>query len=231
LVKVEEHMRVVIGPEKQHTATVIFLHGLGDTAKGWADAMHWMAKSMPWVKFVLPTAGHMPITMNMGASMPAWYDIEGLQERSMETCEGIEESSTIVKGLVEAELSDGMAANRIIVAGFSQGGAMSLYTGLQLDMSTPLAGVLCMSGYLPNPHPFTPSAAALKTPVCMCHGALDPMVRLSWATDAKEVLESRAIAVEWNVFDDLQHSAHMEELEVVQTWILAQIPEAVESRE
>jgi predicted esterase len=197
-------MKVVIGPEK-HTATVIFMHGLGDTAKGWADAMHWMAKAMPWVKFVLPTATNLPITMNGGMAMPAWYDIQGLPERSMETCEGIADSSLVVKALIEAELSDGMTPNRIIVAGFSQGGAMALWAGLQHDVKTPFAGVLCMSGYLPNPASWTPSAAALKTKVCMCHGELDPMVRLSWAEDAKEALESRSIAVDWNVFADLQH--------------------------
>ena len=103
---------------------------------------------------------------------------------------------------------------------------MSLYTGLQLDARAPLAGVVCMSGYLPNSDTFQPSACALKTPVLMCHGELDPMVRLSWAEDAKTVLTSRGIGVEWHSFPDLEHSAHMEELEVVRSWIAGRLPEA-----
>ena len=77
-------MEVVIGPQspgsllQEHSATCIFMHGLGDTARGWADAAHWMAQALPWVKFVLPTATNLPVTLNGGVPMPAWYDIHGL---------------------------------------------------------------------------------------------------------------------------------------------------------
>ena len=106
---------------------------------------------------------------------------------------------------------------------------MALYTGLQL--SHPLAGVLCMSGYLPLSEPdsglpgtFVPSAPALKTPVHMCHGKLDSMVRPAWAEHSEEVLTARGIQVDLNMYDDLEHSANLEEIEDVLAWVQGRLP-------
>ena len=116
---------------------------------------------MPHVKFVLPTAPKQPVTMNMGMSMPSWYDIVGLDERSNENCAGIDTSVKTLQDILKAEHDNhGLPYNRMVLAGFSQGGALSLYTGLQFTDT--LAGVVVLSGYLPQAKQFkiTPNVAS-----------------------------------------------------------------------
>eukprot|EP00656_Telonema_subtile_P045853 TRINITY_DN52120_c0_g1_i1.p1 TRINITY_DN52120_c0_g1~~TRINITY_DN52120_c0_g1_i1.p1 ORF type:complete len:182 (+),score=44.85 TRINITY_DN52120_c0_g1_i1:137-682(+) len=137
-------------PTAGHSATMFMLHGLGDTAAGWADAAAHFSGSLPHVKFVLPTAPEQPVTLNGGMPMPSWYDICGLDAREQENCEGIEDSRERIVGLIAEEVEAGVQHNRIVLGGFSQGAALSLYAGLQLQK--PLAGVLAMSGYMPKPH-------------------------------------------------------------------------------
>ena len=114
------------------TATIILMHGLGDTADGWeSTAAELLGPALPYARFILPTAPTRPITVNGGMSMPGWYDIESLGAgRSMERAEGIGASRKRIMGLIRTQRDDGIPASRIILAGFSQGGAMSLFTGL-----------------------------------------------------------------------------------------------------
>lgn len=116
-----------------HSATVIFLHGLGDSGNGLADLAQLWSQRLPHLKFILPTAKSIPVTLNMGHVMPAWYDIKSLDDREKEnSCHGIEESRAIIYQLLEQEIYAGVNPQRIILGGFSQGAALSLYTGLQL---------------------------------------------------------------------------------------------------
>lgn len=121
------------------TATVILMHGLGDTADGWeSSATDFFGPALPHARFILPTAASRPITVNGGMAMPGWYDIEALGSdlgapaaaRARERAEGIISSRKRITSLIKAERDDGIPANRIVLAGFSQGGAMSLFTGL-----------------------------------------------------------------------------------------------------
>ena len=116
------------------TATVILMHGLGDTADGWeSSATDFLGPALPHARFILPTAPTRPITVNGGMHMPGWYDIEALgadAARSRERAEGIVASRKRITSLIKAERDDGIPAHRIVLAGFSQGGAMSLFTGL-----------------------------------------------------------------------------------------------------
>jgi lysophospholipase-2 len=124
-----------------HSATVVLMHGLGDSADGLSDLGDMFVRSYPHIKFILPTAEQRPVTLNGGMRMNAWYDIVGLDDRAAESCDGIVESVERVRGLLMKEAALGLPFHRMALAGFSQGGAMSLYTGLQLpDDAHKLAG-------------------------------------------------------------------------------------------
>ena len=116
-----------IDPMEDHTASIIFFHGLGDSGAGWLDAMEMLAPALPFAKFILPTAPIMPVTLNFGMSMPAWYDIISLNREGKVDEKGILTSKLVVDEFVEKEIANGIPANRIVVGGFSQGGAISLF--------------------------------------------------------------------------------------------------------
>ena len=125
---------------------------------------------------------------NGGYPMPAWYDITTLgKDRIHEKSAGLEESQTRVAGIIDSEISNGIPAHRIVLAGFSQGGAMSLYTGLNLDKT--LGGVLCLSGYLVYPAGCRPTAASKQTPVLMLHGEDDGVVLPAYGKESAAKLK------------------------------------------
>lgn len=176
--------------EAEQSGLLVISHGLGDTSEGFADVAEQFASEMPWLKIVLPTAPTQKVTMNMGMAMPSWYDIVGLDERSNESCEGIEESRARIADILKKEHeTTSLPYSRMVLAGFSQGGALSLFTGLQLETS--LAGILVMSGYLP-------AASKLKlahtdTPVWHGHGKMDPLVQYTMAEKTKSILMERGL--------------------------------------
>ena len=117
---------------------MVLCHGLGDSAEGFADVAEQLGAALPHVKFVLPTAPTQPVTMNMGMPMPSWYDITGLDERSNEQCAGIDVSAGRIRGILRAEHAEnGLPYSRMLLAGFSQGGALSLFVGMQSDPDDP----------------------------------------------------------------------------------------------
>ncbi len=109
-----------------------------------------LAESMPHVKFIVPTAATMSVTLNGGMPMPAWYDIVGLDDRAGESCDGIDASCARIRAMLAAEHAAGLPYHRMALAGFSQGGAMSLFCGLQQPAEQKLAGALILSGYCPG---------------------------------------------------------------------------------
>jgi lysophospholipase II len=143
-----------------------------------------LAKQLPYIKFVLPTAPSRRVTLNGGMSMPAWYDIIGLDERSNESCEGIDQSVQTLHDILTTEHTEhGLSYSRMCLAGFSQGGALSLYTGLQFSPA-PLAGVIVMSGYLPHASGFTVTQPTV--PVWHGHGTQDMVVSYPVAERSRE---------------------------------------------
>jgi len=217
---------VTIAPAEgtPHTATVIGpIHGLGDTNMGWADAAMHIHSQLPHVKFVLPNAPVVPVTLNGGMAMPSWYDITSLDDRTVQPCAGIEESRATVTALIEAEVAAGLAHDRIVVGGFSQGGAVSLFTGLQYPHA--LGGVLCMSGYLAAQEKFELSPAAAATPVAHFHGSDDPTVRIEWARRSAEHLRAAGVKeYALKEYESLGHSASMEEIADVVAWLQTRLP-------
>ena len=125
-------------------ATVIFLHGLGDSGAGWADAAEMWQQSLPHIKFILPHAPVMPITLNGGMPMPGWHDIQSLDSIDAENFKGLEGTIGSISGIIDDEIKAGTEAERIVLGGFSQGAATAVMTGFQFHKK--LAGVVGMSG-------------------------------------------------------------------------------------
>mmetsp|Transcript_27890 Transcript_27890/g.39908 ORF Transcript_27890/g.39908 Transcript_27890/m.39908 type:complete len:237 (-) Transcript_27890:1126-1836(-) len=150
---------------------------------------------MSYVKFILPTAKTQPVTMNMGMAMPSWYDIKGLDERSNEQCDGILQSRDRIRSILRKEHEErGLPYSRMAIAGFSQGGALALFTGLQQeDASQKLAGILVLSGYLAGANTFKLTEGLEQTPILHCHGTRDPLVRFEMANKSKELLTSKGV--------------------------------------
>lgn len=211
------------------TAAVVLTHGLGDTAEGFADVAQMWANQLPHVKFVLPTAPSQPVTLNGGFVMPSWYDIHGLTDRAAETCDGIEESAATVTGLLDAEHAAGIPYDRMVLAGFSQGGALSLWTGLQLPVEKKLAGLLVMSGYLAGSERFQLTPGLEGTPILHCHGDADPMVRYEWAKASQErVTSNGATNYKLKNFPGMEHTVIEDELSLAVKFLGDLLPELAE---
>ncbi|CAK7232599.1 hypothetical protein SBRCBS47491_008326 [Sporothrix bragantina] len=221
----------------RHTATVIFAHGLGDSGHGWASAVeNWRRRQrLDEVKFVLPHAPAIPITVNMGYKMPGWYDIaslggsaESLRENEDEA--GLVESRDYFQKLVQQEVDNGIPAERIVLGGFSQGGAVALFSGLTSLVK--LAGIVGMSTYLPLslklestyiPKPASANVNA-QTPIIMCHGTADPVLPFQLARLSKEHLVKLGYPVEWKEYPGMPHSAVPEELDDVEEFLHKVLP-------
>jgi predicted esterase len=146
--------RIEIESAPQPTAAVIWLHGLGADGNDFAALVPELdLRACPPIRFVFPHAPSMPVTLNGGYVMPAWYDIRGTDLVSRQDVAGIQKSALAIAALIEHEAARGIPYQRIVLAGFSQGSAMALHTGLRFKQR--LAGIMALSGYLPLP----PSAA------------------------------------------------------------------------
>jgi len=215
--------------ESLQSATIIISHGLGDTAEGFVDVAEHFSDSLPYAKFILPTAPIQKVTMNMGMAMNSWYDIVGLDKRSNEFCEGIEESREIIMKLVDGEVAAGIRRDRIILAGFSQGGALSLYTGMQIPpidgKPCPLAGIVVMSGYLPHESGFHIKEGLEGTPIFHGHGTFDPLVRLKAAQESQTTVQEKgATDYTLQTYAGLAHSVNPTEIADVLSFIQKVLP-------
>lgn len=214
---------VTVGPTAaHHSATVIFLHGLGDTGHGWAPVMKILARSLPFVKFILPHAPSRPVTLNYGMAMPAWFDIVTLEEGDdRQDQAGLFHTRKAIEEIVEGERKGGIPAERIILGGFSQGGAVSLLTGL--TSSIRLGGILCCSGYLPLHKTFTTifNPANKDIPVFMGHGTADMVVRYKWGQDSARWIREEAgcSRVTFKSYSNMDHSCNNLEIEDIREFL------------
>jgi lysophospholipase-2 len=165
--------------------------------------------------------------MNMGMSMPSWYDIKGLDMRSNEQCDGIEESQRRLEQILETEHeTTGLPYNRMVVAGFSQGGALSLYTGMQLKPADKkLAGILLLSGYLPQQGKFQITSGLEDTPILHCHGSQDPVVVYSLAELSKNAMTEMKGATNYELKSyPVQHTVSMDEIAEMERFLQQCLP-------
>ena len=194
------------------SAAVIWLHGLGADGNDFVPIVSELdLQNCPPIRFIFPSAPSMPITWNSGYVMPAWYDISGSDLVSKQDAEGIAKSAVAIGDLIETQFNLGIEYKNIVLAGFSQGCAMALHTGL--SFAHPLAGIIALSGYLPLSDSFETSAhpSNQNTPIFMAHGTEDPVVVIKRGEDSKDQLKSLGYDVDWNTYP-MQHSVHPKEI-------------------
>uniref|UniRef100_T1J099 palmitoyl-protein hydrolase n=1 Tax=Strigamia maritima TaxID=126957 RepID=T1J099_STRMM len=212
---------VVVSATAKQTATVIFLHGLGDTGHGWAASLAGIR--LPHVKYICPTAPTIAVTLNAGVRMPSWFDLLTLEADGPEDEEGIKKATSTVHQLIEAEEKNGIPSNQIFLGGFSQGGALALYSAFRYQK--PLAGVIALSCWLPM-HSKFPNNALGNTdiPILQCHGDMDPLVPHKWGILTHEKLKSFAARAEFKSYHGMMHSSCDEEMQDVKTFIQKYTP-------
>ena len=213
------HLQVIEAePSGPAAASVILLHGLG--ADGHDLYPLPPALGLPAdlrVRYVFPSAPRLPVTINMGLLMPAWYDIRSIGPESQDEA-GIRRAAGWIDELIAREVDRGVPAGRIVLGGFSQGGAMSLFTGVRCRES--LAGVLCMSGYLPLADTLDAEAAAASraVPIFVAHGTADPTVAIGLGRGSRDLLAGAGYAVEWREYP-MGHQICGEELADIGRWL------------
>ena len=213
-----ETIDIETGPSP--VATVVVLHGLGADGNDFVPfAQELDLKAVGPVRFVFPHAPVIPVTINNGYRMRAWYDILGADLVRREDEAGLRQSLASVEALLAREQERGVAAGRIVLAGFSQGCAMALLTGLRHRER--LAGIVGRSGYLPLAASTAAerSDASAMTPIFMAHGQQDPVVDIERGKASREMLRALGYALEWHEYP-MGHSVCMEEIADVNRWLL-----------
>ena len=203
----------------QVDASVIWLHGLGASGKDFQG----ITKSLQLtensnIRFIFPDAPNIKITINSNQIMPAWYDISGTELTDRQDESGIKKSEKEISELIYNEHKRGVEYNRIILAGFSQGSAMALYTGLKFPEK--LAGIIALSGYLPLDKEFRMNVFKINlgTPIFFGHGVFDDVVKLKWARDSQSLLSDLGHISHWNEYG-IDHSISNEEINDISFFI------------
>ena len=194
------------------TTAVIWLHGLGADGNDFVPIIPELKLTgCPGIRFVFPSAPSMPVTVNGGYVMPAWYDIIGRNLMDQEDAAGIQKSAASIVELIEREAGRGIAYNKIVLAGFSQGCAMVLHIGLRFPHK--LAGIIALSGYLPLAMSanLEKHSANQTTPIFMGHGEYDSVVIPERAQASYALLEKMGFQVSFNEYP-MEHSVNREEL-------------------
>ena len=218
--KILETIEIETG--KNPTASVIWMHGLGADGNDFVPIVNELElDGTPAIRFVFPHAPMRPVTINNGYVMRAWYDVsfgdlEGQSRLADER--GVRESQAHITALIEREARRGIAAQDIVLAGFSQGGAIALQTGLRHPQK--LAGVMALSAYLPLAESLLQEAAPANktTPVFMAHGTYDPVVPLMMGAGSMTLLTGLGYAVEWRQYP-MPHSVCPEEIQDIGAWL------------
>lgn len=219
---------IILDPKQTADSAVIWLHGLGATKHDFESvAKILQARVLPNTRFILPQAPVRPVSLNNGFPMPSWYDIIALTSpREIKQSE-LDESSQYVISLIEDEVNKGISRDRIVLAGFSQGGAVVLHTAF-IAYDKPIAGVMALSTYSATFNDNIVIGDAQKTiPTLHLHGSLDPVVKMELGIAAKDFLKSQGVQTTWHDYP-MQHEVINEELQDIATW-LAEVLQAPQS--
>ncbi|WP_205662164.1 alpha/beta hydrolase [Alteromonas flava] len=203
----------------EHKATVIWLHGLGDSGNGFAPIVPELKLPADHgVRFIFPHAPVRQVTINNGMPMRAWYDIKSLDFNSRADIQGVEESATQVQQLIDAEIAAGIPSSRIVIAGFSQGGVIALH--LATRGSTAFAGVMALSTYLCEADQLSSKKTDTNanTPILFCHGQQDEVVPMFLGHTAYQALKANNFNVQWKEYV-MQHNVCMQEVIDVSRWL------------
>src|SRR5512133_1929354 len=210
-------IQVDTGPNP--TVSVIWLHGLGASGDDFVPIVRELdLTGLPAIRFVFPHAPSMPVTVNNGYVMRAWYDIIGTDLVRREDEKGLRASQAMVEQLIAQEKARGVPAERIVLAGFSQGCAMTIQTGLRHPEK--LAGLLCLSGYVPLHTTIAAErhAANQNTPIFLAHGRGDQVIPITRAEQSRDLLRALGYDVEWHEYT-MPHSVCQEEVEDIGGWL------------
>jgi len=217
MTSVIEHIERATGEDP--TVTIIWLHGLGADGHDFEPIVPELGlPATPVIRFIFPHAPLRPVTVNGGMVMRAWYDVKAVDLSRREDPAGIEESDKLIQQLIVREEKRGIAPGRIFLAGFSQGGAISLHTGLRY--SKPLAGIIALSTYLPLAERFTEEAntANQNVPIFMAHGMFDPVIPVVLGDRSHQLLQGHGYQVEWHTYP-MQHSVSLDEISDLGEWL------------
>jgi phospholipase/carboxylesterase len=208
---------IEIETAKNPKASIIWLHGLGADGNDFAPIVPEIRLPRSAIRFVFPHAPVQPVTINGGMRMRAWYDIaDGANRREDER--GVRASQVLIEALIGREKERGTKAERLVLAGFSQGGAIALQTGLRHPER--IAGIMALSTYVPVGEKLTAEASPANrdVPIFMAHGSYDPVIPLARAEQSRKLLESLGYPVEWREYG-MPHSVCPEELADIGDWL------------
>ena len=217
---------VVLAPPGKPLASVIWLHGLGADGRDFVPIVPELClPTESAVRFVFPHAPMRSVTINNGMRMRAWYDIVSLSAAGPPDEAGIRASAVLVERWIAREVELGVASARVVIAGFSQGGAIALHAGLR--HAERLAGILALSTYLPLHDRLAAEAAPANrdVPILMCHGREDPVLPMSLGTMSRDWLRTLGYAVKWKEYR-MQHQVCMDEIADISGWLQARIAAA-----
>ena len=212
---------VEVEPTVEATASVIWLHGLGSNGHDFEALLPelQLPADMP-IRFIFPHAASIPVTINGGVVMPAWYDIISLDVARKLNVEQLIDSAQSVIDLVEREINRGIASERIILAGFSQGGAVVYHAAL--SYSKPLAGLLTLSTYFPTANIIQYSESNCQLPIEIMHGRYDPVVVPKLGEMARDDLIVAGYQPQWRTYS-MEHQVCMPEIQDIAQWITARL--------
>tara|TARA_B110000495_G_scaffold193028_1_gene197791 strand:+ start:3044 stop:3721 length:678 start_codon:yes stop_codon:yes gene_type:complete len=215
--------RITIEPSLPATACVIWLHGLGDSGAGFSPIVPELRlPTSHTVRFIFPHAPEQPVTLNQGYVMRSWYDIKSMDLHNRADMAGVLESEAKVKALIKEQNDKGIATSNIVLAGFSQGGVVSMFTGLRYPEK--LAGIMALSCYLPNADglPEQLSVVNSDTNILQLHGDNDDVVPLSAGKMANKLLNEKNYPVTWKTYP-MAHSVHPTEIRDIASWLVARL--------
>ncbi len=199
--------------------SVIWLHGLGADGHDFEPIVAELDfKNKEQTRFIFPHAPNIPVTVNNGMVMPAWYDIAAPQIDAEQDEKGMRHSAMQINQLIEAEIERGIDSKNIVLAGFSQGGAIALHTGLRFNQ--PLAGIMALSTYLPLDTFVSAEAAVANKNIAIfyAHGAQDPVIPISLAETSKEFLTQLGYKIDWHRYP-MEHSVIPQEIDDISHWL------------
>lgn len=209
----------IIEPKLPATASIIWLHGLGADGYDFVDLVpHLQFKHKASTRFIFPHADIQPVTINNNQPCRAWYDILSLSNMNREDINGVKQAQATLNELIHTQIQMGVTANNIILAGFSQGAAVALYTGLRFEQS--LAGIIALSSYLPAADSFKEETyrSNQHTPILQIHGDHDPVLPLALAQHTMQTLQQKNYSVQWQTYP-MAHQICAEEVTLIGHWL------------
>jgi len=206
----------------KHSATFIFLHGLGDTGDGWCQMLSEICPDH--IKVICPNAPITPVTLNMGMRMPSWFDIASLQFDSKEDEPGILQSSDRLKKMIDDEVNAGIPYEKIAIGGFSQGGAVAIHTFITHEQK--LAGIVALSTFLTLHKKFAENKKDVNkdTKGFLAHGTSDPVVNLKYGEMTRDVLQSHFTNILWKTYSGMGHSSEPKEIKDAKAFLKDILP-------